>query len=212
MNVKLSHDITFSAVVFDGTSFSPNTYSVKVNIITATENSVYQNVAIQRILFFLKETMHRSIFVNSKNTNLTKLMKLAKHNRIVMFPEDPYDQIVGMILLHKLTAITEGNFEIDSLFIGSLEEPDLKYIVEEYENFEHEENKTPWWERPDLSTSDDQKQIKMVGTWNDLDLDWESKKDKQNELEFILELEDNDNKPDVVIIQGGPEKESPDAN
>lgn len=213
MNVKLSYDVNFSVVVFDGNSFAPNSYSVKINIITATENSTHQNVAIQRILFFLKEIMHGSIFVNGGNTNLAKLMKLAKNNRIAVFPEDPYDQIVGLMLLHKLSAITEGKFEIDSLFIGSLKEPELKYIVEEYELFDHDDNIVPWWERPDLTMSENSKQNKMVGTWADLDLDWESNKDKQNNLEFILELEDNDIKPEVIIIQGGePEKEIPDEN
>src|ERR1035441_330722 len=122
MNIKLSHDVDFSAVIVDGDRIFPNFYKLKINLITLTENSSYQNVAIQRILIFLQEIFDGSILCNIKNINANKLIRIAKNSRVILLPEEPYDQIIAMILFHKLYAIVEGNFEIDSVIIGRSEE------------------------------------------------------------------------------------------
>ncbi len=202
MNVKLSHDVSFSAVVVDGFQIFPNTYKLKIDMLTVTENAVHQNVAIQRILFFIKEILNGSVFIHAKNPNVKKISNLAKESRVILFPEEPFDQIIALILFHKLHAIVEGKFELDNIKIGSNVSPDLMYTVEDFENFEYDESKieSPWWQRPDPSTTDELKKIKKCNSWADLNLDWE---ENNSDLQFVLELENNEVQPSIVVLDGG---------
>ena len=208
MNVKLSHDVDFSAVVVEGARIFPNSYKLKINMVTATENSIHQNVAIQRILIFIREIFNGSVLCHSKNPNASKLTKIVKDSRVILLPEEPHDQIIAMILFHKLHAIVEGNFEIDSLVIGSNISPDLTYTIDEFADFEYDNTKVeiPWWGRSDTSTTDIPKYLKYATTWADINLEWN--REEKFELEFIPDMEyDNTDKPDIVVLDGGIEEE-----
>jgi hypothetical protein len=210
MNVKLSYNVGFSAVVVDGTRIFPNSYKLKIDMLTLTENSTHQNVAIQRILIFIKEVLNNSVFIHANNLNAKKIANLAKESRVIIFPEEPHDQIVALILFHKLHAIVEGRFEIDQIQISSNISPDLQYSIEDFENFEYDESKieVPWWQRSDPSTTDDPKRLKFSSSWADINLEWEAKKEDDLDVEFVLELDNEDlDKPDVVVLDGGEDEE-----
>ena len=206
MNIKLSHDVDFSAVIVDGDRIFPNFYKLKINLITLTENSSYQNVAIQRILIFLQEIFDGSILCNIKNINANKLIRIAKNSRVILLPEEPYDQIIAMILFHKLYAIVEGNFEIDSVIIGSNISPNLMYTIEDFEPFEFDKTKIdiPWWERSDPTTTDNTKLLKFAPSWADINLEWNN---DQIGLDYLDETKDNNIEPKIVVLEGGTDKE-----
>jgi hypothetical protein len=208
-NVKLSHDVDFSAVIVDGSRIYPNNYQLKINMVTATDNSVHQNVAIQRILVFLTEVFDGSVFCYAENPLVAKLNNIAKESNIILFPEEPFDQIIGLVLFNKLSAIVEENLEIDSLIIGSEFAPDLRYTIEDFQEFPYDETKIeiPWWERSDLSTTDNRKRLKTLKSWDDINLAWDSQKNSKEDLEFILELEDNGSNPNVIVLEGGASNE-----
>ena len=212
MNVRISHDINFSAVVVDGTKFFPNSYTVRINMITLTDNSLHQNVAIKRLLVFLREIINNSMFCGTKNPISSKLVRLAKNSNVIAFPEEPYDQIVAMILFSKLQSIVEDKFEIESIIIGSNIAPDLKYTVEEFESFEYDQNKVdlPWWERADPGTSDRKKDIKNTPSWTELNLDFTENTEPKSDVEIVFEIDDNINRPDFVVLDGGPENDEND--
>jgi hypothetical protein len=210
VNVKLSHDVSFSAVVVEGARIFPNSYKLKIDMLTLTENAVHQNVAIQRILAFIKDILNGSVFCHIKNPNASKIARLAKDSRVILFPEEPYDQIIGMILLNKLHAIVEETLEIDSIQISSNIAPDLTYTVDDFETFEFDNEKIelPWWDRFDPTTTDNSRKLKKAETWSDYNLGWEAKTNAEIELDFILEMNDNDKQPDVVVLDGGPDAEN----
>lgn len=206
MNVRLSHNVNFSAVMVDGLKIFPNNYNMKLNLITITDNHNYQNIALQRILFFIHEIFDSSVFISEKNAITTKLIKLAKDSQIIQFPEDPFDQIVGMILFDKLDAIVEERLEIESIVIGSDLTQDLFYTIDEYQEFEYDTTKIdiPWWDRSDLSTINNLKIISKLDKWKDINLDWDQ--DDLKDVEFILDLEDNSNvsiDSNIIVLDGG---------
>jgi hypothetical protein len=207
VNVKLSYEVGFSAVVLEGSRLFPNTYKLKIDMLTLTENPIHQNVAIQRILIFLKEVMNNSVLVHAKNANSNKIKNLAKESRIIFTPEEPFDQIIALLLFHKLHAIVEGKFEIDQIKINSNISPDLFYTIEDFENFDYDIAKieVPWWMRPDPTTTDDSKRLKFSSSWADINLEWDSKSDKEIDVVFELDLDDNIYKSDVVVLDGGDE-------
>ena len=205
MNVKLSHDIGFSAVVIEGDKIYPNTFYLKINMLTITENSVLQNVAIQRILFFLNEIMDGCTLCKISNPIANKFIKLAKESNVILLPEEPFDQVLGMILYSKLNAIVEGNLEIDVITIGSEFAPDLTYTIDDFEEFEFDSEKIelPWWERSDLCTSDNQKIIKKTPDWSSFGLGWDAKIGNDNMVDVVFEPEKDGPRPSVVVLDGG---------
>lgn len=203
MNIKLSYNIRFSAVVVDGLQIFPNTYTVKLNMLTGTENRTHQNVALHRVAFFVNEIFNQSLLISINNPIVTKLSKLIKDSQIIKLPDDPYDQIIGMILFDKLSAIAEEKLLFESILIGSHITPELFYTVDDFEIFELENVEKPWWERSDLTVTDDPKLLTDTNTWKDLNLDWDANNDDDKKIEFMLELEDGTIPPDVVVLDGG---------
>ena len=203
MNVKLSYDIDFSAVVLEKDRVFPNFYTVQINLLTQTENSQHQNIAFRRIQFFFREIFDNGILLNESNPKFQEILALWGPNRLVTLPEEPYEQILGFILYHKLSAITEGNFAIDSIVIGSKSTDNLMYTIDSFENFdlftESESKEIKWWDKADLSTADIP-QLSGALTWTDVDLDWDTDLDEDendNEVDFIPE-------PDIVVRPAKP--------
>ena len=207
MNVKISHDVSFSAVVVDGARIFPNSYKLKINMITMTDDNNHQNVAIQRILVFIQEIFNRSVLCHVNNPNVSKITKIAKDSRVILLPEEPYDQIIAMILFHKLHSIVEENFEIDTLIISSDISPNLQYTIEEFEYFEYEDKKIelPWWQRPDPSTTDNPKLFKKSARWSDMNLSWN--KNDQESIDLIFHPEYDNTEQDIVVLDGGGSNE-----
>ena len=201
MNFKLANDFSFSAVIIDGSNIFPNFYNIKINMETMTENNNYQNIAIQRILVFLQEMLDGCIFCSENNPIATKFIRLAKESRVILFPEEPYDQVIGMILFHKLNAITEDMLQVESVIISSELGENLTYTIDEFAEFEFMSAKVeiPWWDRSDLSVSNNIKQIKLTESWKDINLDWGA----HNMLDVSVGLVDNSKQPEVIILDGG---------
>ena len=198
MNVKLSHDVSFSADVIEGTKVFPNFYNVKINMETLTEDNVHQNIAIQRIVVFLTEIINGSVFCCEKNPAAIKFARIAKGSRVIMFPEEPFDQILGMILFQKLNAIIEDKMEIESVTISSELAQHLTFTVDDFEEFKYTpiKDELPWWNRRELIVSNDPKKIKASDSWDDYGLDW-------NSVDIVLDLEHNKRQPVVIILDGG---------
>jgi len=193
MNVRLKHEVTFSSVVFDGPVIFPNNFHVEINLITETENTTRQNIAIQRVLFFICDILEGCILIDKDNPNLNKLKKISGGTMIVELPGEPRDQLIGILLYHKLCAITEDNFEIDTLIIGSDRFNNLSYTIDDFGEFGIDG--TPWWDREDLTICERKSHPLNKLNWADIDLDWDSGDKVQN----------NEGNNKVEILEGGPE-------
>jgi len=204
MNVKLSYDIDFVAIVIDERKMFPNTFNLQINVITATDDSYEQNVAFQRILFLIKEIFNNSIFINYKNPNLLAIKQLLGNNHFIILPEDPYDQVIGFILFHKITAITEGKFEVDTITISSKDSDNIIYTIDDFSDFDNLENdKEQWWDRSDISTNSILEENNI--TWKDLDLAWKVDEDG-TEIVFPADRKI----PSIFILEGGKDIKSDD--
>lgn len=205
MNVKLSYDIDFSAVAIIENSLIPVDYELTMHMYTATENNEYQNIAMQRVQFFIKELIHHSTFIDRNSSHFTKVTKMFNTN-IVEFPEDPFDQIVGLVLLQKLTAITEGKYDIERLEIGSQNFSGSRYTVDEFINFSDvfRSKKSCWWNRNDLTINNLPKNSLAKATWKDVGLEWDM---LPTDSEIILELDGKLTNPDILVVDGVDEEE-----
>ena len=94
-----------------------------------TESIREQNVAMERIKYFLNECLENSIFVQDNEHKV-----IEKYNscgfKVCTVPEEPYDQIIALLLLVKLNSITEGRLIVTDMTLGSRISDDVKFICD----------------------------------------------------------------------------------
>jgi len=175
MNVRIAQLTSFNAGNWHDDSLEMTEYTVKLWMITQTYNALEQNIAISRAKHFIFDQIENTIFIDSDD--VTKATALASAGLdITTLPGDPGDQLVGIMLFHKLNAIMEDRIKIVEIEISSGN--GIIYL--------HGENETSddlsipdWWAAADLVHSDLQliesdKVVTMQQTsaWRDVGLAW----------------------------------------
>jgi hypothetical protein len=183
MNVRLKDEFFFTAGVWFDNQFLMNNYQVHVKSITNTTDADYINVARSRIQWLLRSGLQSSVFVNQ-----TWQDKIAEFNKIgittVVLPEEPVDQIIGLMLYCKLNAITEEKLLITDVDVTSELGDNCWYLHNQNESVGPFSEKG-WWHLKDPIYFDQNTKNKRViklhntNTWRDLELDWPSESNSQ---------------------------------
>ena len=118
MNVRLQYDLEFLGGIYFEEQMQMNHYSVSLNLITGTADPADTNIAMDRIKAFVFGELEHSVFINVAQRERAELMHLMGIN-VTTLPEEPVDQIIGMMLYYKLNAIMEGRMEVAQLDISS---------------------------------------------------------------------------------------------
>ena len=184
MTARIHRAFEFQAGVHFNDSFYMNSYEIDADFIVESESIREQNVALERIKFFLHQCLEHSIFV--QETETAAIEKYIEANlKVCVIPEEPYDQIIGIMLMVKLNAITEGKISITDLSIASKISDGVSCL------YSVEENVGPfklpgWWSENNtkisnvLTSGKGKKILKLVKPhvdWEDVFLSWEEKKD-----------------------------------
>ena len=145
---------------------------------TVSEDPNDQTTAFDRLKHFVYSCMESTIFINADETE--------QHNRFIQagldittLPGEPVDQLIGIMLYHKLNAVMENRMIVFETEISSAAGEYMIYLHSEDEDvvgFVQPE----WWTTPDLIHSDivpveSEKIVSMPsGTaWRDLEMDWD---------------------------------------
>jgi hypothetical protein len=149
-----------------------------------TDSIREQNVAMERIKYFLNECLENSIFVQDSEHKV-----IEKYNscgfKVCTVPEEPYDQIITLLLLVKLNSITEGRLIITDMTLGSRISDDVKFISDIESPLGPLES-PGWWQDSSTSISDTFKKpvkkdkiVKLFKTpsadWAEYNLVWKEK-------------------------------------
>lgn len=186
MNVRLEYTIDFLAGVHWRKQLIMNGYRLKVFMITNTAESEVTTIAFERLKHFINEKIDSSIFINLEEQEACRLYTAAGV-RITTLPRDPVDQIVGVMLFHKLNAIMEGRISILETELSSHLGDNMVYLHSENETAE--DIKHPgWWTTPDLIQSEsefhDGDQVLTLhpehySQWAELGLGWPDQEPKE---------------------------------
>lgn len=177
MNVRLRYDTEFLAGIFYEDQLQMNSYSVSMSMLTKTLDTVQTNIAMDRIKAFIAGFMESTVFINQNNETRAEMMSVLGIN-VTTLPEEPVDQIIGMMLYYKLNAITEGRIEITEIDISSTLGDNVWYMHDE-EDSTGPFSKKGWWD--DSSTQHETIElepvednvVKVISTgWYELGLDW----------------------------------------
>lgn len=118
MNVRLQYDIDFMAGIYYEDTLQLNQYSVALNLVTKTTDPEETNIAMNRVKCFIWSELENTVFINQAHAEKAELLSLLGIN-VTTLPEEPVDQIIGIMLYCKLNAIMEGRMTITSLDIQS---------------------------------------------------------------------------------------------
>ena len=177
MNVRLKYDLHFNAGVYYNSNTILNNYSLRLWMITNTELAEDQNTAFERMKYFVYNHVDNTMFIDrAEQEQCAKFLQTGLS--ITTMPGDPVDQLIGIMLYHKLNAIMEQRMTIVETELSSSQGQAMTYLHSEGENTLGVEAPT-WWLSADLAHSDfalpeSEKVVSMQTTtaWRDLDLAW----------------------------------------
>jgi hypothetical protein len=158
LTTRIEREFSFQAGVYFQEEFLMNVYTMTLYMEVETESIREQNVAMERIKYFLNECLENSIFVQDTEQKI-----IEKYNtcgfKVCTVPEEPYDQIITLLLLVKLNSITEGRLIITDITLGSRISDKVRF------NCDIESPRGPleasgWWTDSSTSMSDIKKTLK----------------------------------------------------
>ena len=181
MNVRLRYSITFPASVWFEDALLTTNYSIAVNFLTQTLDPAEQNIALDRVSYFLLNELHSTIFINQTDVERAEAFDSVGLN-VTTLPEEPVDQVVGIMLFHKLNAIMEGRMKITEITFSSDAGDNIEYFYSENEHSDLFPS-TGWWHEPtlrhnDITADDDEGDnenviaIDVDTEWREQDLAW----------------------------------------
>ena len=176
MNVKISSQHKFLAGFWWNTRLEFNYYTVDVDMLTATVDIVEQNIAFLRLRYIIEDTLSDIVFINQTEIDTIRSMKQAGI-RVAVLPEDPVDQIVGMVLHTKLSLVVEDRIIIRGIRLQSVKGDDIVYEHNEVE-FNPFFDRHGWWSTIDpadtetVDTPNNVTAITAARRWRDLGMSW----------------------------------------
>lgn len=192
MNVRLRHEMHFTAGVYYGGQTRMNNYTLTLWMTTNCVDATDQNTSFERIKYFVYSEMDSTIFINADHETQCQLLCAAGLN-ITTMPGEPVDQLIGLMLYFKLNAITEGRMIIEETEIASTMGENMTYL---HSGMEHTDiaHQPDWWQAadpihcdPDLIDTDKVLNLPKAMLWRDLDLawtTWDSAQDHDNTVVF----------------------------
>lgn len=148
MNIKLRHDMNLTAGIYYNNVMRMNLFQIQINLLTNCDDGESQSTALSRIKYFVNNELDSTIFICSDQQDKCNAYINAEL-KITTLPASPVDQVIGIMLYHKLNAITEKRLLITKTEISSVWGDNIIYF---YDN------------------TDDIDIMKEPGWWNDANL------------------------------------------
>lgn len=181
MSSRIRKDIAFVTGVHFENTFMINLYECDMSMIVHTDDSREQRVALDRVFHFVNNHLNNSIIIASTEKEAIEKYEAAGHT-LCIIPEEPFDQLLGLILLNKFNSIMEGRIEITDITFGSKLTDYIKFEISKEEAEElYPDN--AWYNQPTVAIKDvpKKKRDKIVklfepDEWETNELTWKDKK------------------------------------
>ena len=146
MHTRIEKDAFFQAAIHFEGCFYVNTYEITLSMLVETESIREQMIALERLNCFLTSSLQNCLFIEEAEIVSIENYKKAGI-RICELPEEPLDQIIGMVLLQKFNAIMENRIIITDITLGSLLSEGVRHhLVAEIA--ESTMSGDFWWNKP----------------------------------------------------------------
>jgi hypothetical protein len=185
MNVRLKYDLPFTAGIHHNGSFYMNNYTLRVLMATVSEDPDDQTTAFDRLKYFICTCMESTVFIDADETEQCDRYVQAGL-RITTMPGEPVDQLIGIMLYHKLNAIMENRMIVFETELSSAMGEYMVYLHSEEENTVGY-IQPEWWTTADLIHSnhalanlDNVVSIPQATAWRDVEMAWPDDLDDDN--------------------------------
>ena len=194
MNVRVKYDTVFTAGVFWQDQLLMTNYTVKLKMLIQSSDIEEQNLALVRCKEMLLSCFTNSIFINQTNVKQIKLFTAAGC-KLTTLPEEPLDQIVGIVLFCKLNAVMQDRIQIVDLELSS----DLGDLIVYSHSIDEPLGPfadNGWWNEPEPIHNDLNSILKKTSaervvamqknkTWRDFNLDWDDTESTDTESQVV---------------------------
>ena len=177
MNSRIKSTLHFTAGVFYGDQLLMNNYRVSISATTNTLDNVVNNIALERIKYFIHYELTNTVFINSTDVGQCRLL-LDAGVKITTLPDEPVDQIINIMLYSKLDAIVENQLIINDIELSSDLGDNIMYFHGEGESLGPLSVKG-WWMESNLThcelgflNNDKVVDMYQARAWRELDLAW----------------------------------------
>lgn len=177
MNIKLQVNLDFPAGIYLDDQLRINRYAITVQLCTATADHAHINIAMDRLKMFVYSELADTVFINQADAERAQVLDLVGINMTTL-PEEPIDQIVGLMLYCKLNAVMENRMLVEQLSISSLLGDDVTYL-HDMEDAVGPFESDGWWNLSDTSHSSfeisetQENVVKVPATgWSKYNLNW----------------------------------------
>ena len=177
MNVRLQYDLEFLAGIYYDDQLQINNYEVSINLLTKTADSASTNIAMERLKAFVHGVLESTVFINQANQERAEFLQMIGCN-VTTLPEEPVDQIIGMMLYYKLNAVMENRMVINSLDLASRLGDGVWYQHDE-EDVAGPFAVDGWWYKSSTQHETIEREetprnvVKVISTgWHEMALEW----------------------------------------
>ena len=197
MNVRLKKTFGWYSGLVHQETFSVNHCSVEINMLTVSPSNDEQNIAYERMKFFVHSLLDDCILISEQSPLLPQYQKTGA--RVIVLPDEPVDQVVGMMLYLKLNAIMENRIVVTDVELWSKAGDSVSYLHSVGESL-GPLVQSGWWTDPRpvcLSPGDKSSQGKIVNLdripeWRDHGLEWDQESESENSVVFAKFGRDED--------------------
>tara|TARA_Y100001972_G_C7594401_1_gene297932 strand:- start:98 stop:703 length:606 start_codon:yes stop_codon:yes gene_type:complete len=176
----LEWNTSFTSTILLHDSIVPNPYNITIKFNSNTDNINNQNRAFDRIKYFFHNMLNNGLIMNYKNVNADTLSQYA--DKIIMIPEEPFDQIMVAIIHSKLINIVEGNIQITEVRLDSWQGDNVIYTSEAFgitKLFtEGDFGDVQWWQHTKPITFNPSDPEYVIAEWKDFNLEFDKNKEK----------------------------------
>lgn len=199
MNARLKKSFGFySGLVLDG-RFMVNHYNVEFCLLTISDSHLQQNIAYERMKYCMHRVFDDSLFIADNDKMLKNYLDTGA--RCLVLPDEPVDQIIGIMLYLKLNAIMESRMVVTDVEIWSTQGDSTSYLHSSGENVGLALSNDGWWadSRPVWSATrpkDDGKVISLdrAAEWQDFGLGWETDESERHGNVLMAKFGPDENK------------------
>jgi hypothetical protein len=181
--------VAFNAGNWFDNSLEMTQYTVKLWMVTQALDTDEQNIAFRRMRHFMQEQIENTIFIDESET--VKCVELTQAGlNITTLPGEPSEQLIGIMLFHKLNAIMEGRISLLEIEISA---GDGVIYLHGHTETSQDLVAPDWWSTADLAhnnvvvaDSDNIVSIPQGTVWRELDLSWPDSADSDSTGNIVV--------------------------
>lgn len=179
MSARLKKSFGFyTGLIYQG-QFLVNHWNLNLDLVTVSDDSDQHNTAYERMKYWIGRVLDDSMLIAQDDPALEDVSRI--NGRVIVLPDEPVDQIVGIMLYLKLNAIMENRMIVAATEIWSTQGDQTSYIHMAGENLGPDLSQDGWWSdpRPIWSMNKPRGTGNVVSLdrppeWKDYGLGWES--------------------------------------